>query len=220
MKNQITLTKREKKKTTQRATPAELLLTQNVAKEKIQTVPEVELLRTIPGIDPFISSSEFIPDLVYIYQLEGITSVLQQLFGTNEPLVRQVLDIYQKSSIEETAKYISELTRNQVEPGVIMQYINRDGINKLASYVAAADPLRPSSLIEQHSSQNIFKNIQKVEIELIKNEPDVIERPDIKCPGCKQNKVRTTPVQLRSADEASDYLAACASCHRHWIIRS
>ncbi len=226
MRNQITSLGRPKGKATQRATPAELLQAEQViARERVQSIPEIELLQNVPGIGPFIAIPEFIPDMVYVFQLEGLNSVMAQMFPGSNPLLKEVSDVFRRSTINETVKYISDLyTRlggtTTIAPELILQILNRDGITRFSTIIAAADPLKPESVIFEHPSQEIFKTIQKVEAELIKNEPDVIESTDIKCAGCKQSKVKKTPVQLRSADEAADWLITCVVCHRHWIIRS
>lgn len=226
MKNQITSLGRPKGKTTQRATPTELLQAEQlIAKERVQSIPEIELLQSVPGIGPFLVVPELIPDMVYIYQLEGVQSAVQQMFPGSNPMHREIIEVFQRSTLSETARYIADTFIKlggspEITAELIWQVMNRDGIAKFASLIATSDPNKPESFIWLHQSQDSFKNIQKVEVELIKNEPDVVERTDIKCAGCKQTRIRTVPIQLKRADEASDYLATCVSCRRHWIVRS
>lgn len=89
------------------------------------------------------------------------------------------------------------------------------GTVRLAALVAATDPNNPTSIIFNHPSQDVHRMTQKVELELIKNEPDVVERTTIQC-ACGSGRVRTTTVQTRSADEPATVFAQCVVCKSKW----
>jgi len=192
---------------------------QSTAKESLQTIPEIDLLRTIPGIGPFMAP-DLIPDLLWIVQTEGLRDIISKYYPGNEQVARQVMDIYQRGNLEGTISWFVKAMQvaDPAVPGQLIEYANRFGITKLAPMVAAADPNNPASIIFQHSSQKGFQDIQKIEIELIANEPDVVERDDIQC-ACGKSKVMVTPIQLRSADEGNSFLIRCVVCKREWVRR-
>ena len=158
----------------------------------LNIIPEYQLLQRIPGISPYLIP-ELIPDLIYLLQWEG----LQQF-----PDLIKVFQIRGFSAIDSSVQ---------------LQILNA-GVSRLAELITQADPSHPSSIIFQHPSQGVHEQTQKVEIELIKDEPDVEKREDIVCPDkrCASRRVQLVPVQTRSADEPPTIFARCAQCKVQW----
>ena len=203
-------------------TPAEILQAQvQVAQERVQALPEIELLRTVPGIEPFLRIVDLIPDLIYIYQLAGVQATTDHVFGNDREISREILDIFSRNTLHTTVMKIAETFRHRSQQSIsdeqILQFINEKGLAVLATYVAAADPKNPASIVFMHPSQAAFADVKKVEIELLESDLDIEERTDIQC-TCGKSKVRYVPVQLRRADEGSSYRVTCVACKKVWII--
>lgn len=90
------------------------------------------------------------------------------------------------------------------------------GLGNLQEAIQRSDPSHPESIIFNHPFQEVNKNTLKVEIELILNEPEVIERNDIQC-RCGSRRIQVSaPIQTRSADEPATYFARCVECKKKW----
>ena len=110
----------------------------------------------------------------------------------------------------------TEFTETAETRARLAEEIRARGVRGLTALARQADPQTPASIIFNHPSQDVHRSTQKVEIELIKNEPDITdERTVIQC-ACGSGRVRTVTVQTRSADEPSTIFAQCAKCKRRW----
>lgn len=111
----------------------------------------------------------------------------------------------------------AELAAGAADRDNLTRAIYERGVQRLIVLMQAADPTNPSSIIFQHSSQDVHRSTQQVQIELIKNEPDIEERSTIQC-ECGSGKVRTTLVQTRRADEPPTVFAQCVVCKSQWKV--
>lgn len=190
--------------------------------------PEIQVLQQIPGIAPFLTA-DLIPDMVYLLQYEGVNSTVDQLFpvtilqGEAPPAPPNPVDLEnrkRRGAVKEafSMRGLDSALQAMGPPeqrDMFIQMIYTLGAQRLAELVAAADPLRPASIIFRHSSQDVHRATQKVEIELIKNEPEVEESDTIQC-TCGSKKVRTVTKQTRRADEPPTIFATCVVCKKHW----
>jgi DNA-directed RNA polymerase subunit M/transcription elongation factor TFIIS len=202
--------------------------------------PEWDYLQSILGIEPFMIPA-LIPDLIYLLQYEGLEYVLNQIYPVPvavgislvpveiplevvESKLRQatVRDAFQLGGLDNV---INEIVFPGTQPVINspdamrtkQQYLNniyQSGAARLAQFVAGADPNDPNTLIFNHASQDVHRQTQKIEIELIKNEPEVVEG-NIQC-QCGNTRVQTASKQLRSADEPPTVFARCVKCKRQW----
>lgn len=110
-----------------------------------------------------------------------------------------------------------ELAASESAQANLTEAIYSRGIQRLTLLMRATNPLDPASLIFQHPSQDVHRATQQVQIELIKNEPDIEERSTIQC-ACGSGKIKTTMVQTRRADEPPTIFAQCAVCKSKWKL--
>lgn len=213
----------------QRELPSLVLQTkQMVEAQAIMTIPEMAILQQIPGIQPFLTK-DFIPDLIYILQLEGVKSVAELIYppqteisaiGAREKTVQNLINQFQINGVEAVAVAFADNLRtasqlpNQTAQDILNAIYTR-GASSLAALIQKADPADPKSIIFTNPSQDVHKKTQEIEIELILNQPDVVERDDITC-ECGSRRVRAVPVQVRRADEPPTVFAQCVACKRKW----
>lgn len=115
-----------------------------------------------------------------------------------------------------TIRGIQPFLVKELVPDLIYLY-NKYGSQSLQEAIDIADPADPSSFIFLHPLQEENKTTETIEFELIKNEPEVLERTDMVC-ECGSKKILTTTKQIRRADEPASVLAQCVSCKRRWMM--
>lgn len=211
-----------------------------IQEEKI-TLVELPYLQSVPNIEPYLRA-DLMVDLLYImrhdglenlaeaqYPIERATGVSLEPEETKEKniesrVMRQnIMDSFKYGSLEDAMnRYIFRGAENiQITPEIeafrkeLRDNILRRGVNALSRLVDKSDPARPESLIFNHSSQDIHRRTQEIEVELIKNEPEVIERDDIQC-RCGSTRIQTSSRQLRGADEPETVEYHCVSCKARW----
>lgn len=210
-----------------------------------EVLNEMQRLQQVPGIQPFLSADLIpdLIYLLQSEGIEGVIQeaypIPQPPPGQNDiaqpaPVDPQLVKNQQRRSTVKTAFRSSGIRGAVLEmifPGqepteeevaasantqsTLIDSIYNHGTQRLAVLVAAANPSDPSSIIFQHPSQNVHRTTQQVQIELIKNEPDVVERTTIQC-ACGSGRVRTTTVQTRRADEPPTVFAQCVVCKSKW----
>jgi len=195
----------------------------------ISSIPELQLISRIPGSQPYLIQ-DLVPDVIFLLQYEGSKAFIESLPKDDVGLIfvdttglipkrpKAVLQIL----IDQTwdALLMSLKTITGLEPNELLNRIYNLGLQKLAELFAAADPLNPSSLIFGHESQEIHVKTREIEIDIIKNEPEVTESATEKCGSCKSKNVRTVPVQMRGGDEPATILARCGNCKLQWRFSS
>lgn len=180
-----------------------------VTTEPIANIPEYELIRSIPGIEYYLLP-DYIPDLIYMLKSDGVKDFINSL--TEESArKREIFKTYQEQGWEGFLILMSSI----MLPNIITQNVYNFGRLALQQHVANCDPTDPSTIIFRHRSQEIHVATQKVEMDIIKNEPEVVEREDIQC-SCGSRKVKTTQKQTRSADEPATVRAMCVTCKKSW----
>ena len=210
-----------------------------------ETLTDIQRIQQVPGIQPFLTLdlAPDLIYLLQSEGVEGAIQeaypIPQPAPGQNdiaEPAAADpqvVVNQQRRSSVRTAfrAGGISNAVLEMVFPGRdptdeevaaaaslranLTEAIYAHGTQRLAALVAEADPRNPSSIIFRHSSQDVHRTTQLVQIELIKNEPDVQERTTIQC-ACGSGKVRTTTVQTRRADEPPTVFAQCVTCKAKW----
>lgn len=192
--------------------------------QALSNIPEVQILQQIPGIQPFLIR-DLIPDLIYLLQYEGSKLLIEALpkredgkLSSNTPITpEELLSVFQNQGWE---RFLSVLaTQINAPVSDIVNNIYTRGIRRLSILVAQADPKNPNSIIFRHPSQEIHIKTQEIELEIIRNEPEVAERDDLQC-ACGQRRIRTVTVQTRGGDEAGTVFAECVVCKRKWKFSS
>lgn len=185
--------------------------------QALMNLPAVRPLMAVPGIEPFIRS-QLVPDLIDMYQWAGITHVIKTLElvdaeQTPEELVEELVETYAYSGLQGLTDSIQEIDPETDVSG-LEALITEGGVTSLTELVATTTP---ETIVYNHPTQKLNKETEKVEIDLIKNEPDVAERFDISpCESCGSRKIKPLPRQTRSGDEAWSLFALCVSCKHEW----
>jgi len=209
--------------------------------EPIQQMTELVYLQQIPGIQPFLTPDLFI-DLVYILRRDGLNNLLSDLYPIPdvtgivlEPAAipenvtihklrqKAVLEAFQMGGLGNAINQIlfpddlpieesPEISRARNE---YLENIYQRGAQELSNMIQAADPANPASIIFNHDSQKVHQRTQQIEIELIKNQPEVIEKEDVQC-QCGSRKIQMATKQLRRADEPPTLFYRCVTCNKRW----
>jgi len=212
-------------------------------------IPEFQLLQQIPGIKPFLTVDlipDLINILQYegikglLDQLFPVQLEPEGQDIINEPAsINPEVIIYQKKRENiETAFRIGDLEGAIIQiisPGTeppppetasiielkanYKEQIYNLGVQRMTIIVSRANPKNPNSIIFDHSTQNVHRDTEKVEVELILNEPEIVESDVIQC-VCGSRRIRTHKVQTRSADEPETVFASCVTCKRNWKFSS
>lgn len=227
-------------------TPSTVSSTQPSVKTQVLAIPqELQIIAQIPGSGPYLTV-DLLPDTVFLLQYEGSKAFLETLpkdengnivVGNLEPIKPNAL---LQTLVNQTWEmFLTSLyPYTQLQPSEIQTRIYNEGIQPLSilfaqttqsdysSQVAQGIPSNqitqvrnPTLLVFEHSSQDIHVKTQKIEIEIIKNEPEVVERDDIQC-ACGSKRVRAVPVQIRRADEPPTIFAQCVKCKLRWNFSS
>jgi DNA-directed RNA polymerase subunit M/transcription elongation factor TFIIS len=204
-------------------------------------IPEFVHLQQVQGITPFLTP-DLIVDLIYILRLDGLTNLLNQLYPVPEdtgvslvpePISPEVIqNKKRRKEIIDSFKFggLTNAINEILFPGdtpvenspqaeearrEYLENIYQRGVQELSNLVTKANQNNPSSIIFEHSSQEIHRKTQEIEVELIMNKPEVVEREDIQC-QCGSRKIQTTTKQLRSADEPPTVFYRCVECNKNW----
>jgi len=124
--------------------------------------------------------------------------------------LNQILEVQQISQISGIQPFLLK----ELIPDLIY-IMKNEGVEALQRAIERADPSQPQSIIFNHPSQEAHEATQKVEIELILNKPEVVERDDIQC-RCGSRKIQTAVVQTRGGDEPATVFARCVACNARW----
>lgn len=227
---------------TPRTTPTQLPTYQQMAPQPVAPqIPGLDYLQRIPGINPFLIH-ELIPDLLYLLDHDGLRGILEIDFPVpeesgvtlapteipadvtqNKLRRKQVMDAFQLGGVQNAINEIlfpgnQPVTETAETSQLRTLYLNRireEGVMQLEQLVANANPQKPNSIIFNHRSQKVHLETQKIEIEIIQNEPELTEREGFQC-ECGSSRVQVTTKQLRRADEPPTIFARCVECKRQW----
>jgi DNA-directed RNA polymerase subunit M/transcription elongation factor TFIIS len=215
-----------KESTSTRATaqlPPTIAQTRQVAEIQVVSLPpEVQFIKRIPNSEPFLTI-DLVFDVVFLLQYEGSRVFLDSLpkdedgniLGQNVvPIKPEALLLILINQTWE-AFLASLYPYTQLQPQELIIQIYNDGVAPLSVLFSQADPLNPSSLIFNHPSQDVHRALELIDIEMIKNEPEISDSATVQC-ACGSRKVKTATVQTRGGDEASTIFATCVSCKMHW----
>ncbi|MEM3857928.1 MAG: hypothetical protein QW478_00835 [Candidatus Micrarchaeaceae archaeon] len=122
--------------------------------------------------------------------------------------------------IKEQLPEIQPFVIDSLIPDIIYLY-KEGGIDRLKQALSTANPMEPESLIFNDKSQDAHRHTQKIEFEILKNEPEVTEITNMTCrnPNCKGTKfIIFAPMQLRSSDEPQNFRVYCIQCRTSWIV--
>jgi DNA-directed RNA polymerase subunit M/transcription elongation factor TFIIS len=169
---------------------------------------ELQLISQIPGNQPFLIP-DLIPDVIFLLQYEGA-----KVFLDTNPIDPNV-NIQILVNLSWNDFLTAVLPHTQMQRQELINTIYNLGVQPLSVLFSQADPENPSSLIFNHSSQEVHVASQKIEIEIIRNEPEVTDHATEQC-VCGSKRIKTTLVQTRSGDEASTVFAECVKCHKKW----
>ena len=199
---------------------------QAVESQALITIPELQMIQRIAGSQPFLIG-DIIPDIIFMLQYEGSKAFIDTLPQAENGDI-QVQGVEPKPG-SELLRILLDQTWDAFLPAIypygqldardLVNRIYNSGIQAMTVNIAAADPQNPASLIFRHSSQEIHIKTQEIEIDIIRNEPEVSERDDIQC-ACGSRRVRTVPVQIRRADEPPHIFAQCVACKIRWVFSS
>lgn len=202
-------------------------LIQTTESQALATIPELVRLQQIDGSQPFLTR-DLIPDVIYMLRYEGSQALIDTLPGGQNDIIEvQGAPPVRKEDLLETLKtdtwetFLTNLypyTRLQL--GDLQNRIYNAAVLPMTMLFASANSRDPDSIIFQHSTQNIHAQTQKIEIELIKDEPEITERQDLQCTSCGERRIRAIPVQVRRADEPPTIYAQCVSCKHRWSFSS
>ena len=210
--------------------PTLTLQTQQLSDSRaISSIPELQLISQIPGSQPFLIQ-DLIPDVVFLLQYEGAKAFINTLpkdEGGNlvpiSPLETRLMrpEALLQILIDQTwdALIVALESITGLGPNDLLNRIYTLGLQVLVTLFANADALNPSSLIFGHESQEIHVKTRLIEIDIIKNEPEVTESATEVC-ACGSKNVRTIPVQMRGGDEPATVLARCGKCKLQWRFSS
>ena len=205
--------------------PTLTLQTQQSSENRaILNIPELQLISQIPGSQPYLIQ-DLIPDVVFLLQYEGAKAFINTLpKDENGNLVTSSLEMRPAAVlqilIDQTWEALLETLQSITGMNDLLNHIYNHGLQVLAVLFAQADPLNPSSLIFGHESQAIHVKTREIEIDIIKNEPEVTESATEVCGSCKSKNVRTIPVQMRGGDEPATIMARCGKCKLQWRFSS
>lgn len=184
------------------------------AQPRAINIPEIPILQQIPGIAPFFTR-DLIPDLVYLLQYESAHGVIDGIKDRNQTELEGVFKLNGLSGLA------AKLDPNS--PQEMLNKMYTIGAQRLIQLIAKANPKNPSSLIFDHPSQQVHVETLKNEIDLILNEPDVVEEGTIECTAikrdgtvCGSKKVSAVRAQIRRADEPTATFARCLECKHRW----
>lgn len=202
------------KKTKSKGLPTLTLQTQQSSESKtISSIPELQLISQIPGSQPFLIQ-DLVPDVLFIFQYEGLKAFLSTLpENENIPRPQSLLDQTWEALLEKL-QAITGLDQNE-----LTNRIYTYGSQALSQLFARADAMNPSSLVFGHESQDIHVKTREIEIDIIKNEPEVTESATETC-ACGSKNVKTITVQMRGGDEPATIMARCAKCKLQWRFSS
>lgn len=209
--------------------PSSIISAQQSIENRLLSSPqELQLIVKIPGSGPFLIADQ-IPDVIFLLQYEGANAFMETLpkdangkiLVENTAVNSEKSEVLLESFLNQTWEiFISELhSITGIQRQELQIRILNAGVQPLSVLFAQADPQNPTSLIFKHPSQTIHVETQKIEIDIIKNEPEISEREDIQC-SCGSRRVRTVPVQIRRADEPPTIFAQCVSCKLRWAFSS
>lgn len=183
--------------------------TQNV----LLSMPEYQVLLNVPGIQPYLVPA-LLPDLLYFLTYDGAEALINAYYLSRAQELRLA---FRNGGLDGFFATINpEMTSEQ--RSTLTTELYAQGAQVLAQVINRADPSRPESIIFQHPSQEVHRQTQKVEIDLIKDEPELVERTDIQCRNtrCGARRIQTAIVQTRSADEPATVFARCVACKSQW----
>jgi DNA-directed RNA polymerase subunit M/transcription elongation factor TFIIS len=209
--------------------PLQVQTQQSSENQAISSIPELQLISQIPGSQPFLIQ-DMIPDVVFLLQYEGSKAFIGTLpKDENRNIItanptglavmrpEELLQILINQTLD--ALLVSLQLITGISPNDLLTRIYNLGLQVLAGLFGRADPLNPSSLIFGHESQEIHVKTREIEIDIIKNEPEVTESATETC-ACGSKNVRTVPVQMRGGDEPATILARCGKCKLQWRFSS
>lgn len=210
-----------------RQVKSQVLPTISQIKENIENqvsiIPsELQLISQIPGSGPFITV-DLIPDIIFLFQYEGSKAFIETLpKNENGDIIGQDVEPIKSEALLQILEsqtwenFLSSLyLYTQIQPQELIPIIYNAGVQPLSILFAQADPQNPSSLIFKNSSQDVHRSSEKVEIEMIRNEPEISESATEQC-ACGSRRIRTQTVQTRGGDEASTVFAECVKCKLKW----
>lgn len=209
-----------RRKPTAKAVPLATYLIEPEPTDLLSLVDGAEPLSRVPNLEPFLKPS-LIPDLVDMYRWAGVKALIEQVDLVDENKSRQDL-------VDELALLWSSHGLNMLLERIrpmsygldIEKILDEGGILGLSQVVELADPNNPESIIFVHPTQEENIQTQKVEIDMIMDNPlDVEERTDIQC-ACGGRRIKTATKQTRSSDEAPDVFAYCVECKKRWRFRA
>mgnify|MGYP000922534666 CR=1 FL=1 len=148
------------------------------------------------------------PDLLWIVKREGLYFTIK---GFPMDLQSNIRDAFLNNSytlaVEKIAEYAS------ADPSAVADHVFKNGVIITTKMVQGYKNL--NDLIFEDPSQEENKAVDLVSVELIKNEPEIVERSTIQC-KCGSRRVRIAVVQMRRADEPPEILAHCITCNNRW----
>lgn len=212
--------------------PTSYTTQQPIANTNIDIPQELSLISQIPESRNFliienqnfkILNPDIIPDVIFLLQYEGANAFFQTLpkddngniLGQNTQPINpeSLLQILPNTTWESFLSSLYPYT--QLQPQELSIRILNAGIAPLSVILSQYDPQNPFSIIFKHPSQKAHAKTLEVEIEIIRNEPDVTESATEQC-VCGSRFIRTQTVQTRGGDESSTIFAQCAKCRIKW----
>ena len=207
--------------------PITSLQEQELTQEQVlMNLPEVQPLMAVHGIQPFIRP-DLVADLIDMYQWGGISHVIATL-NLDDPdqtpaeLLNELMLTYAEQGLAGLSESINEIRRIQPEVDLpTLEGIFREGaVTSLTELIQRSDPADPTSIIFNHPTQRLNQETEKVDIDMIRNEPEVAERFDMDPCECGSRKIRPRTVQHRGGDESWDIYATCVVCKRDWKVHT
>lgn len=181
-------------------------------------IEDMDWLRSVDGIAPFIHPSLIIDLLAMLYRF-SITALVDGMFDSET-----AVDLNATSLPESTIRR-NEILKEFNESGFDAALSQLDttkedamtlGVEAMASLVAEANPDDPNSILFVGPNQEVHRATQRLERNLFLNEPDVVERENVICGVCKSKKINARSTQRRAADEPPDVDYTCTDCGKKW----
>lgn len=136
--------------------------------------------------------------------MNGVKEYIKEQYGSEDSLKRKRIESIIPLSIS-----IDHLdTKNRSVDETISKFPRLTGDDLL--YEVVGNLIYPFTEITDVDIKNEIEMYDKLFM------PPEIKEGIIECPQCKSNKIISTFVQLRSADEGTTALFTCTNCNKTW----